>query len=161
MTISRDTTIGAGVALVLAIAAATGPPWWFSLVGIGGSGRAAPPAGAVVGMSGGCAPFQVFAQGRWRTLGTAIRAAPNVLSAQLGSFPANMSISVNGWVYGRPAYPTNVSPWNSAVWFHLTDGAGWVSFPGVRATPVAFDPTGLAAGGPPAPNPPNCEGAVQ
>ena len=153
--------IGAGVGLVLAVAAATGPPWWFKAVGLEGSSSASGPAGAVVGMSGGCTPFQVFAQGRWRPLGTAIREAPSVLSTQVGSFPANMSISTNGWVYGRPAYPTNVAPWNSAVWFHLTDGAGWVSFPGVRASPVAFDPTGLANGGPPAATSPRCGGAVQ
>ena len=160
MAISRDTMIGAGVALVLAVAAATGPPWWFKAVGLESSGSPSPPS-SVVGMSGGCAPFQVFAQGRWRPLGTAIREAPSVLSTQVGSFPANMSISVNSWVYGRPAYPTNTTPWNSSVWFHLTGGAGWVSFPGVRAVPVAFDPTGLAAGGPPAPTSPKCQGAVQ
>jgi hypothetical protein len=50
-------------------------------------------------MSGGGAPFQVFAQGRWRPPGTTIRAAPNLLSAQMGSFPANMSLSVDGWAY--------------------------------------------------------------
>ena len=160
MTISRDAMIGATVAVVLAVAAATGPPWWFKAVGLESSGSPSPPS-SVVGMSGGCPPFQVFAQRRWRPLGTAIREAPSVLSTQVGSFPANMSISVDGWVYGRPAYPTNTAPWNSSVWFHLTDGAGWVSFPGVRAVPVAFDPTGLAAGGPPAPTSPTCQGAVQ
>lgn len=126
-----------------------------------GQSSASQPAGPLVGMSGGCAPFRVFAQGRWQPLGATIRQAPNVLSAQVGSFPANMSISVDGWVYGKPAYPTNVAPFNNAVWFHLTDGAGWVSFAGVRAYPVAFDPSGLADGGPPAASSPTCEGAVQ
>jgi hypothetical protein len=161
MAISRDAIIGAGVAVFLAVAAATGPPWWFKHVGLESSAAGQHPGAAVVGMSGGCTPFQVFAQGRWRPVGTAIRATPNVLSAQMGSFPANMSISVNGWVNGRPAYPTNTAPWDSGVWFHLTDGAGWVSFPGIRAIPVKFDPTGLATGGPPAPTSANCEGAVQ
>jgi hypothetical protein len=160
MAVSRDTMIGVGAALVLAVAAATGPPWWFKAVGLESTHSSSPPTGEGVGMSGGCAPFQVFAQGRWRPRGAAIRAAPSVLSTQVGSFPANMSISVNGWVYGRPAYPTNVAPWNNGVWYHLTDGVGWVSFAGVRATPVAFDPTGLADGGPPAPIASSCEGAV-
>jgi hypothetical protein len=112
-------------------------------------------------MSGGCEPFQVFAQNRWDPVGTTIRAEPSVLSTQIGSFPPNMSISVNGWVHGRPAYPTNEAPWNNDVWYHLTDGAGWVSFAGVRATPVAHDPTGLADGGPAAAIAPACQGAVQ
>lgn len=159
MKLSREALIGIGVAILIAIAGATGPPWWWEWVGLKKSSSA--PPSAVVGMSGGCQPFQVFAQDRWRPVGTAIRAAPNVLSVQQGSFPPNMSLSVNGWVYGRPAYPTNVAPWNSAIWFHLTDGAGWVSFPGVRAYPTSFDPTGLASGGPPAPTSPACVGAVQ
>ena len=150
--------IGVGVTVLLAAVAATGPPWWFQLVGRQASSGSAP---TVVGISGGCAPFQVFAQDRWAPLGTAIREAPNVLSTQEGSFPGNMSITVNGWVHGRPAYPTNTAPWNSDDWFHLTDGAGWVSFAGVRAYPVAYDPTGLAGGGPPAATSPACEGAVQ
>ena len=159
MDLSREAWVGIGVAVLVAIVAATGPPWWFSLVGVGGGSQDA--SGAVVGMSGGCAPFQVFAQGRWRPTGTAIRQQPNVLSTQVGSFPANMSISVNGWVQSRPAYPTNTVSWNSGVWFHRTDGGGWVSFPGVRAYPVKFDPTGLANGGPPPPTSPSCEGAIQ
>jgi hypothetical protein len=113
MAVSRDTMIGAGVALLLGVAAATGPPWWFKAVGLESTHSSSQRTSAVVGMSGGCMPFQVFAQGRWRPLGTAIRAAPNVLSTQVGSFPANMSISVNGWVYGRSAYPTNVAPWTA------------------------------------------------
>jgi hypothetical protein len=79
--------VGVGVAAALAVAAATGPPWWFKLVGLEGTGSAPPSTTEVGGMSGGCAPFQVFAQGRWRPLGTAIRAAPNVLSAPDGQFP--------------------------------------------------------------------------
>jgi hypothetical protein len=116
----------------------------------------------VVGMSGGCEPFQVFAQNRWQPYGAAVREQPNVLSTQTTSFPGNMSISVNGWVHSRPAYPTNTAPWNNDVWYHLTDGAGWVAFAGVRATPVRRDPTGLSKnGGTPAPISASCEGAVQ
>lgn len=112
-------------------------------------------------MSGGCAPFQAFAPNRWGPVGTAIREQPSVLSTQVGSFPPNMSISVNGWVHGRPAYTTNVAPWSNDVWYHLTDGAGWVSFAGVRATPTSVDPTGLADGGASQAISPACEGAVQ
>ena len=87
-------------------------------------------------MSGGCAPFQVFAQNRWKPYGAAIRAQPNVLSELVGTEPGNFSLSVNGWVYSRPAYPTNTPPWNNGVWYHLTDGAGWVSLR-VRVIPAA------------------------
>lgn len=111
-------------------------------------------------MSGGCAPFQVFAQGRWKPYGAALRRDPSVLSPQIGGFPANMSLAADGWVHSRPAYPTNTAPWNSDVWYHVT-GGGWVSFAGVRSTPVSEDPTGLDPdGGPPAPVSDACQGAV-
>jgi hypothetical protein len=158
VTLSKESRVGIAFALIVAIGVATGPPWWFKSVGLSSSDTA---TSSIVGMSGGCAPYQIFAQGRWRPTGTAIRSQPNVLSTIEGSFSANASISVNGWVHGRPAYTTNISPWNSDVWFHLTDGAGWVSFPGVRGTPIAFDPTGLADGGTPAADPKGCEGAIQ
>jgi hypothetical protein len=152
----RDAWIGIIVTVAVAIAGAGSAPWWWP------RSHLQQPASAIVGMSGGCAPFQVFAQNRWAPVGTAIRAAPNVQSEQVGSFPANMSISINGWAYGRPAYPTDTAPWNSDVWFHLADGAGWVSFPGVRATPVANDPTGTSPdGGTPAPTSSTCGGAIQ
>lgn len=126
------------------------------------SGSAGSAGSPIVGMSGGCAPFAVYAQNRWRPIGTAIRAAPNAGSEQLGSFPANMIMHVNGWVHGRPPYPSNTYPWNSDIWFHLADGAGWVSFAGVRALPTVFDPTGLSKdGGPAAATAVSCEGAIQ
>ena len=155
--LSREFKIGIAFSIILTIVAASSAPWWWKYVVHDSKAQAS----AVAGMSGGCAPFQVFAQNRWAPAGTAIRDDPNVLSAQNGSFPGNMSISVNGWVHGRAAYPTNTSPWISDIWFHRTDGAGWVSFPGVRAVPTSLDPTGLANGGVPAPTPPKCEGAVQ
>ncbi len=109
-------------------------------------------------MSGGCAAFQVFAQGRWKPYGTAVRRDPSVLSPQVGGYAENMSITVDGWVHSRPAYPTNTAPWNSDVWYHVSDG-GWVSFPGVRSTPVAEDPTGVDSdGGPPPPVSTACQG---
>jgi len=154
--LSREAWVGLISSVVLTIAAASSAPWWWHFIS-----HQQAPVSAIVGMSGGCAPFQVFAQNRWRPYGAAIREQPNVLSDQIGSFPGNMSISVNGWVNGRVAYTTNTPPWNNAVWFHLTDGVGWVSFAGVRATPVTRDPTGLANGGPPAQTSASCEGAVQ
>lgn len=52
--------------------------------------------------------------------------------------------------------------WNSNIWFHLTDGAGWVSYAGVRAYQMTPDPDGLNPnGGPPVATSKYCEGAVQ
>jgi len=75
--------------------------------------------------------------------------------------PAEHGYRVNGWVHGRVGYATNEPPFDSDVWFHLADGAGWVSFAGVRMNPTTFDPTGTADGGPPAATSPSCEGAIQ
>ena len=157
---SRSRWIDFLVAIVIAALFASSAPWWWHAL-FDRHGRAGASSSAVVGFSGGCATYQLFAQNRWRPVGAAIRDAPNVLSTQNGSFPPNMSVAVNGWVHGRAAYPTNVAPFNSDVWFHLADGAGWVSFGAVRASPTAFDPTGVAAGGPAAATPAQCEGAVQ
>lgn len=168
--VSRDAWAGIAVSVILAVAAAGSAPWWWKYVhtpthAAATSENSSPiqagNSGTVAGMSGGCPKYQVFAQNRWAPLGTAIRAQPNVLSTQIGSYPGNMSIAVNGWVYGRAAYPTNTPPWNSNIWFHLADGAGWVSFPGVRATPTSPDPTGRANGGDSAPAPATCVGAVE
>jgi hypothetical protein len=154
--------IGMAIAVFLVTAVAGSAPWWWEYVHrLPASTPSSPNVSDIVSMSGGCTAYQVFAQNRWAPLGTAIRDQPNVLSKQIGSFPGNMSIAVNGWVYGRAAYPTNTPPWNSNVWFHLADGAGWVSFPGVRATPTSPDPTGHAYGGDPAAAPTICEGAVE
>jgi hypothetical protein len=156
--------VGASAAFCLAGAVAGAGLYFGNLAYVRGRDEVPPsqfPASAVVGMSGGCSPFQVFAQNRWEPYGTAIRAQPNVLTTLVGSFPGNMSIAVNGWVYGRAAYPTNTPPWNSNVWYHLADGAGWVSFAGVRAAPSAEDPTGSSKyGGVPAPISNSCEGTV-
>jgi len=119
-----------------------------------------PPTG-VIGFIGGCARFQIFAQNRWEPYGTAVRTEPDVNSKKINGFPGNYSISVNGWVHSTVAYKTNTAPWNSDVWFHLADGSGWVSFGGVRGTPTAHDPTGLADGGAPPPTTPECQGSEQ
>ena len=159
--LSRDAWVGIVVSVFLTVAAASSAPWWWKYVHPPAQVAAAGNSTEIVGMSGGCPAFQIFAQNRWAPLGAAIRAQPNVLSIQVSSYPGNMSIAVNGWVYGAVAYPSNTAPWNSNVWFHLADGAGWVSFAGVRATPTSPDPTGHANGGDPAPTSSPCEGAVQ
>jgi hypothetical protein len=159
--ISHDAKIGIVVGVILAALTASSAPWWWRYVDRHPAKPAVTPPPAVAGMSGGCEPFQVYAQNRWLPIGVAIRAQPNVLLTQIGSYPANMSISVNGWVHGRAAYTTNPPPWNSDIWYHLTDGAGWVSFPGVRAYPTAYDPTGHSPdGGPAVATSATCEGAV-
>jgi hypothetical protein len=86
--------IGFMLSVILAVVTLGSAPWWWHL--------AFPPSQApsseVVGMSGGCAPFQVFAQNRWQPYGAAIRAQPNVLSQLVGTDAGNFSLSVDGWV---------------------------------------------------------------
>lgn len=159
--LSRDAWAGIAVSVLVAVAAASSAPWWWKFIDPPAAAAASGESAQVVGMSGGCPAFQVFAQNRWAPLGAARRAQPNVLSRQLGGYPGNMSLTVNGWVYGGVAYPSNTAPWNNNVWFHLADGSGWVSFAGVRATPTSPDPTGHANGGDPAPTSLACQGAVQ
>lgn len=159
MALPPEFKFGLVISLVLTVLAASSAPWWWRYMPWEGDDSL--PAG-VTGFSGGCDAFQVFAQNRWDPVGTVVRASPNVTANRVGSFRPNYSITVNGWVHSRPAYPTNTSPWNSDVWFHLADNSGRVSFPGVRATPVAHDPTGLSKfGGTPAPTARRCEGSVQ
>ena len=150
------------VGILVAVALASAWPWWWQFTPWGDKAAGTEPPAGVVGLSGGCDAFQVFAQNRWDPVGTAVRAQPNVLSKKVDSFSANASIAVDGWVHSRPAYPTNSAPWNSDAWFHLADDSGWVSFPGVRATPVAHDPSGQDPdGGTPAPTSGRCEGATR
>jgi hypothetical protein len=120
-----------------------------------------PTTPGVTDMTGGCKPFQVYAQNRWQPYGTRVLAAPNLASKQLRGEPPNKTLYVNGWVHGATAYPLNPPPWNSDVYFHLADGTGWVTFAGVRAVPTPQDPTGLSPnGGEPVPVITSCEGAV-
>jgi hypothetical protein len=158
--LSTEAKVGLAATIVVAVLAASSGPWWWQYTPWGKSRPQLPPG--VVGFSGGCDAFQVFAQNRWDPIGTVVRAQPNVNSKNVGTYGPNQSITVNGWVHSRPAYPTNTAPWNSDIWFHVADDSGWVSFPGVRAAPVAHDPTGLDPyGGTPAPTSGSCEGAVQ
>ncbi len=160
MALSGEFKLGIAAAVVIAALAASSSPWWWHEMPWVHAKKGLPSG--VVGFSGGCDAFQVFAQNRWDPVGTVVRAEPNVNSKQVGGFAANQSIAVNGWVHSRPAYPTNTAPWNSDIWFHVADDSGWVSFPGVRATPVGHDPTGLNPnGGPPAATSGSCEGSLQ
>jgi len=84
--------VGSIVSLVLTVLAAGSAPWWWHLAFPPSSS----PESVVVGMSGGCVPFQVFAQNRWKPYGVAIRAQPNVLSELVGTDPGNFSLSADG-----------------------------------------------------------------
>ena len=123
---------------------------------------ASPPSSDVTAMTGGCAPFQVFAQNRWQPYGARQLAGPNLQSRVIGPVAPNKTIYVNGWVHGPVAYPLNSPPWNSDIYFHLADNTGWVTFAGVRAVPTDEDPTGHSPdGGLPAAALAACEGAIQ
>lgn len=170
----REHRVAVVVAIVLAVATATGAPWWWEPVTSALSSRSptvpvpssspssGPPSPGVISFGGGCEPFQVFAQNRWTPLGAAVRTAPSVLAHQLSGYDSNHSIAVDGWVHGSAPYTTNQPPFNSNVWFHIADGSGWVSFAGVRAVPTSPDPTNLSPnGGQPAPTLASCQGFAQ
>ncbi|SEB45745.1 hypothetical protein SAMN04489727_1907 [Amycolatopsis tolypomycina] len=123
---------------------------------------ASPAASDVTAMTGGCPPFQVFAQNRWLPYGARQLAGPNLQSRVIGPIAPNKTIYVDGWVHGPVAYPLNTPPWNSDVYFHLADNTGWVTFAGVRAVPTDEDPTGHSPdGGLPAVTLATCQGAIR
>ena len=122
--------------------------------------REEPPPG-VAALRGGCEPFTVYAQDRWRPRGTAVRMSPLPESKKIDAFSGNSLVTVDGWVRTKPAYPHNPEPFDNEYWFHLADDSGWVSFAGVRADSTPFDKTGLSQnGGRAAPLPPECSGVV-
>jgi hypothetical protein len=157
---SRGHVVATIIAVVVAIVFATGPPWWFSW--FGGDGKGADTnVENIVGFSGSCEPFRVYAQNRWEPYGTVRRAAPDPAGVRIGGYSPNEQFYVDGWVHARVAYPTNRPPFDSDVWFHVADpSGGWVSFAGVRATPINRDPSGLGEGGPPVRVLPACEGVM-
>jgi hypothetical protein len=146
------------ITIVVAIAFATGPPWWWKYLG---SNSSASGQAGVIRFRGGCSPFTVYAQNRWQPYGAAIRTAPSPTSKQIASKDPNQLIAVDGWVHGTVSYLLNVAPFNNDVWFHLADGSGWVSFAGIRAQTTSEDPTGFADGGPPVPLKSQCQGNAQ
>lgn len=116
------------------------------------------PVAGIVGAEE-CEAFAVYAQGRWAPYGATVRRGPSITTTRVAAITPNVAIPVDGWATTDAAYPDNPDPWNSPVWFHLTDGTGWVSFPGVRSTPS--DPQGTdgpAGGGSPVELAPECEG---
>jgi hypothetical protein len=116
----------------------------------------------IASLVGGCDPFTVHAQNRYDPVGTSVRAAPLPTARKVRGYAPNELIAVDGWVRTQPAHGTNRPPFDSDVWFHLADDSGWVSFPGVRADPTQYDPTGLAEdGGRPAPTPEECSGTYR
>lgn len=146
------TRVALGIALVATAASAT-----YALR----SGSEDVPSEPVAGISKTCSSFKVFAQNRYQPVGAAIRRAPDVLAAYRAVADPNELVVLDGWVHGPVAYPTNMPPWNSDIWFHLADGRGWVSFAGVRGGPTELDPTGTSPdGGPVAPSPPDCQGSL-
>jgi hypothetical protein len=160
MALSLEAKIGLVASVLLTVIAAGSAPWWWKYMPWQHSGHNRPPG--VVGFSGGCDAFQMYAQNRWEPYGVVVRAEPNLNSKIESTFPGNFVLSVNGWVHSRPAYPTNTAPWNSDIWFHMADDSGWVSFPGVRATPVNHDQSGVSPfGGTPVPTSASCEGSIQ
>ncbi len=123
--------------------------------------REEPPPG-VAAFTGGCEPFTVFAQDRWRPRGAAVREAPLPKSPKIAAFSGNALVTVDGWVRTQPPYPHNPEPFDNEYWFHLADDSGWVAFAGVRADSTPFDPTGLDQnGGRPAPLDSECSGVVR
>ena len=85
---------------------------------------------------GGCDPFAVYSQGRASPSGATVREMPYLWAPEVRTVGANAGISVDGWIETAAPYPGNRPPWDSAVWFRLTSGAGFVSFAGVRAEPT-------------------------
>lgn len=118
----------------------------------------------------GCAVRTVFAQGRWQPLGAVVRAAPRPNADVVDAVGPNEVLAVDGWVVGAVPYPHNPAPWNSAIWFHLADETGWVSFASVRATPTdntsatpisGEQSTTPAEQGDPAEASPDCQGRLR
>lgn len=144
------------ISIVITIAAASAAPfWWHPFL------RWAGFEAEIVALEGGCGGYQLYAQNRWAALGAAVRAGPSPDGKKINGYAGNEIVTVDGWVHSDVAYPTNSSPWDSDIWFHLADGTGWVSFAGLRSAPTTPDPTGFSTdGGIPPATPPDCEGRV-
>lgn len=111
---------------------------------------------------GGCERFNIYAQNQFDPRGTLIWETPSPSANNHRGFAANQLIAVDGWVRTRTPYPSNQTPWDSDVWFHLANGAGWVSFAGVRAVPTEPAPNGnFAPGTSPPPTDSRCSGTLR
>lgn len=111
---------------------------------------------------GGCEPFNLHAQNEFDPVGTLIWEKPLPTAKNYRGFSPNQLITVDGWVRTRSPYPTNSTPWDSDVWFHLANNGGWVSFAGVRALPTSPGPKGnFDTGSSPAPIDTRCAGTFR
>jgi hypothetical protein len=152
----RSLVYGTIISIVITAAAASAAPfWWHPFL------RTIGAEPEVAALAGGCSGYQLYAQNRWAPTGAAVRVAPGPDAKKVNGFAGNEVVTVDGWVHGKVALPTNTAPWNSDIWFHLSDGSGWVSFPGLRSAPNSTDPTGRSPdGGIPPATPPDCQGHV-
>lgn len=133
------------------------PFWWHPFL------RAIGKEPEIASISGGCGDgFTIFAQNKWAPLGAAIRARPDVGAVKVGSLAPNEPLVVDGWVTSSVPYPNNPSPYDSNVWFHMKNGAGFVSFGGVRTQPTVPDAASSrnTADQIPAPTPESCRAHV-
>jgi hypothetical protein len=111
---------------------------------------------------GGCAAFNLHAQNQFDPVGTLIWDSPSPTSTSFRGFSPNQLITVDGWVRTRSPYPTNSAPWDSDIWFHLANDAGWVTFAGVRSVPTGPGPNGnQEPGSDPAPVDSACAGTLR
>lgn len=138
------------LAFIVAIVFATSSPWWWHRI-----------FGDSDDFVGGCAPFNLHTQNQFDPVGTKIWSAPVPTADSFRGFSPNEVITVDGWVRTRTPYPTNTPPWNSDAWFHLKNGAGWVTFAGVRSTPTDPSDGNYGAGSSPAPLDPDCQGTYR
>ncbi len=107
---------------------------------------------------GGCAAFTVYAQNQFDPVGTKVWAEPRPTADNSHGFAPNELVKVDGWVRTQTPYPSNSSPWDSDAWFHLSNGAGWVSFAGVRSVPTDPSQGNFAAGPGAVPLDQDCDG---
>jgi hypothetical protein len=110
------------------------------------------------GIDGPCEPVEVFAQKRWPPQGAAERDYPDLYAKQVGGYPGNAPVMVDGWTDTADAYPNNRAPFKGGEWLHTTKH-GWVNSAAVREVPdYQYDPTGLSVyGGEPVILDPDCE----
>jgi hypothetical protein len=140
------------LAIVMAVLTATTAPWWWDYLF----------ARDRDGLVGGCEPFNLYAQNQFDPLGAKIWAEPSPTADSSHGFAPNELLTVDGWVRTRSPYPSNPAPWDSDAWFHLANGAGWVSYAGVRADPTDPSTAGnFGEGSSPAPLDPVCAGSYR
>lgn len=149
--VRNDRAFAIALAIVVAVLSASTSPWWWDR--LTGSEHDS--------LVGGCEAFNLYAQNQFDPLGTKIWDAPSPTADSHRGFSPNELIAVDGWVRTRSPYPPNSPPWDSDVWFHLANDAGWVTFAGVRADPTDPSAGNFAEGSSPAPTDPACAGTYR